>query len=427
MLIRQLMQKVNFLALAVIVTGSSCAAALAQETVIPQQRASGPDDSQVAQIDQFVQNQLAQLAVPGYHLTVIKNGNVILHRGYGMADIAQRRPVSDYTVFGLASLTKTFTALTLLALVDKGLVSLDDPLQKYLKGLTPEYKNLTIRQLASMTAGVPKTVPNEIRWPDQIEPLIHLPLQSQPGTAFLYSNFSYRLLGSVIETVSGRPYLEMVREVVLAPLGMNNTATTVILERSGMLAQAYGDNSGNGPLRAINYKDPQISFSAGMLATTGNDLVNYVKGLLAQQVLSPDGYKTLWYYRPGLSSGAPSPWAFGWSSNENAALGGKRVISMNGGTPGVASTIMLIPETNSAVIALSNLRKPPVYQIAKSVLRMAFAENANPNASPENANPTGAPENQPGTPRAPGNSNTPAFSEAPNPSFGEMPGMSDEE
>ncbi len=324
-------------------------------------------------VDQMVMQRMQMLNMPGYCLAVIKNGKVVFQKPYGFADVNSRRPVTNQTVFGLASLTKTFTALTLLSLVDKGLVSLEDPLAKYVRDLSPQYQNLTIRQLASMTAGVPKVVPQEVEWKNQIPILDKMPLQSEPGSQFLYSNFSYRLIGSVITNVTKRDYLDVVRETILNPLEMNSTATTVIMSKYGMVATAYGDNNGKGPLRQIEYKNPEVSFSAGMLASTSDDLVRYVFGLMANKMISPQSYQTMWYQRPPLSTGAASPWAFGWSVGKKEKMGGQYVISMNGGTPGVASSIIIFPESNSAVISLSNLRKPPVYQIAQKAAAMMFA------------------------------------------------------
>ena len=326
----------------------------------------------LARIDSMVQEQMSSLNIPAYCLVVIKSGRVVFQKPYGYANLRRREANTNDTVFGLASLTKTFTALTLLSLVDKGLVALDDPLAKYLSDLSPPYRPLTIRQLASMIAGVPAKLSQEVLWKDQMDILCGTPLASQPGSEFLYSNFSYRLLGSVITRVTGRPFLDVVGETILGPLNMSSTATTVLLQPTGRVAQAYADDMGQGPLREIDYKNPAISFSAGMLATTSNDLVKYVFGLLSNRMLSQQGYETMWKYRPPLSTGKPSKWAFGWSAGANPKMGGNWVVSMNGGTQGVASTIILLPEANSAVIALCNLRKPPVYAIASTAAKIAF-------------------------------------------------------
>lgn len=323
-------------------------------------------------VDDLVIRELTEQNIPGYALAVIQNGNLIVHRGYGVMDLQTRQPVTPQTVFGLASLTKTFTALTLLTLVDQGKVGLDDTLDMYVSNLTPPYQKLTVRQLASMTAGVPKEVSQEVAWRNQLPILVNTPLMSQPGTEFLYSNFSYRLLGDVIEKASGKPYFELVRERIFTPLQMTSSGTTVEFASSGMLASPYGDNNGQSQVRSVEYKNPAISFSAGMLASTVDDLIKYSQALLSRQLLSPAAYQTYWYQRPPLPSGKPSPWAFGWASTDGPKYG-TRMVAMNGGTPGVASTIILFPEKNSAVISLCNLRKPAVPAIARKVASLVFA------------------------------------------------------
>lgn len=332
-------------------------------------------------VDDLVISEMTGLSIPGYALAVIKDGKLIVHRGYGFANLQTGQPATPQTVFGLASLTKTFTALTLLSLVDEGKIKLDDTLDMYIGGLTSPYQKLTIRQLASMTAGIPKELSQEVLWKNQLPILLNTPLVSEPGTAFLYSNFSYRLIGDVIEKASGKPFLMNVRERIFEPLQMNSSGTTVLQQPSGMVAQAYGDNNGKVAVHPIEYKNPQISFSAGMLASTIDDLLKYAQALLNKQLLSPSAYQTLFYQRPPLPAGAPAPWAFGWASKAEDKYG-TRMVSMNGGTPGVASTIILFPERNSAVVSLSNLRKPPVYQIARKVASLVFA-NAQPETIPQ--------------------------------------------
>jgi CubicO group peptidase (beta-lactamase class C family) len=332
-------------------------------------------------VDALVVRELGEQNIPGYALAVIKDGKLIVHRGYGVMNLQTQQPVTPQTVFGLASLTKTFTALTLLTLVDQGKVNLDDTLDMYVSDLTKPYQKLTVRQLASMTAGVPKELSQEVAWKNQLPILVNAPLESQPGSSFLYSNFSYRLLGDVIQKASGKPYFELVRERIFGPLNMTSSGTTVEFQSSGMLASAYGDNNGQSQVRPVEYKNPAVSFSAGMLASTVDDLIKYSQALLNRQLLSPAAYQTLWYQRPPLPNGKPAPWAFGWASNEEPKYG-TRVVAMNGGTPGVASTIILFPEKNSAVISLCNLRKPAVPAIARKVAGLVFAVTPTAGAQP---------------------------------------------
>jgi CubicO group peptidase (beta-lactamase class C family) len=350
---------------------------LSQETKLAQAPGMAPAvDAGAAEIarsvDALVIRELGEQNIPGYALAVIKDGKLVVHRGYGVMNLQTQQPVTPQTVFGLASLTKTFTALTLLTLVDQGKVNLEDTLDMYVSDLTRPYQKLTVRQLASMTAGVPHELSQEVAWKNQLPILVNTPLVSQPGTSFLYSNFSYRLLGDVIQKASGKPYFELVRERIFAPLNMTSSGTTVEFQNSGMLASPYGDNNGQTQVHPAEYKNPAISFSAGMLASTVDDLIKYSQALLNRQLLSPAAYQTLWYQRPPLPGGAAAPWAFGWASKDEPKYG-TRVVAMNGGTPGVASTIILFPEKNSAVISLCNLRKPAVPAIARKVASLVFA------------------------------------------------------
>lgn len=334
------------------------------------------DNALRQQIDNLVLARMAEQNIPGYSLSVVKNGKLILNNGYGFADVSQRTPATTRTVFGLASVTKTFTAFCLLSLVDKGMIGLDDTLDRYLKGLGDEYKKLTIRQLASMVAGVPPTIGQQRPWNQQFDQLVHTPLLSQPGSTYKYSNYSYRLLGSVIEAVTGKRYLEVVNETILIPFGMTTTGTDQTLRGTGLVAQVYGDNNGNGPLRAIPFRDPDVQFSAGMLSSSNDDMLKYALALMNRRVLSPAAYQTMWYERPPLTTGQASRWAFGWGSKISQLYGGARTVSMNGGVPGVASTMILLPEQNSCVVALCNLRKPPVYRIATDVAALVFGNKA---------------------------------------------------
>lgn len=162
------------------------------------------------------------------------------------------------------------------------------------------------------------------------------------------------------------PYFDYISKEILAPLGMSSTGTTETLAPTGRVSCQYVPR-GNGEVKAIRPKDPMTSYSAGMLASSLEDLCTYAGALLGQKLLSPAAYKTYWLERPPLSDGSPDNWAWGWGSKINKRLG-VRVIAMNGGLPGVASTLLLVPDQNMAVVALSNMRTKPVYAIARRAL-----------------------------------------------------------
>jgi CubicO group peptidase (beta-lactamase class C family) len=345
------------------------------------------------EIDSLVIQRIEEQRIPGYAISVIKDGRLIIHNAYGFQNLEQRRPATNQTAFGLASLTKTFTAFCLLTLADQGLIELDAPLDKYLTGLGDEYKKLTIRQLASMVAGVPSSIGEQLPWTRQCNQLVHTPLVSEPGSQYLYSNYSYRLLGSVIESVTGKPYLQYVSETMLIPFGMSKTGTTDTLAQTGLVAQVYGDNNGSVPPHPIPFRNPATQFSAGMLESTSDDMLRYAEALLSRRGLSSKSYQTMWYERPALTTGEPSKWAFGWASKIAPTYGNARTVSMNGGVPGVASTMIILPEKNSCVVALCNLRKPAVYKIATEVATLAFGNRSERDGEQEAEGPGDGVEN----------------------------------
>lgn len=306
-----------------------------------------------------VESEVAACRVPGYSLAIIDNGRIVLTETLGYSNLNSRTAVNGDTVFGLASLTKTFTALALLQLVDQGKINLDDPVGKYIT-VGPNWQNLRIRDLASMRAGLPASRADELPWPEESRYLQNQPLSYEPGSQFLYSNPSYRVLGDLIAAVSGRPYLQYIGENILMPLGMRHTGT---VELAGMVSSQYADK--RGVIQQIAPKNPWTSYSAGMLAASLNDLCLYAQAILDHKLLSAVAYKTYLYERPPLSTGAVANWAFGWASSVNAKAGNRRMVIMNGGLPGVASTIILFPEQRIAVIALANLRSADVYKISK--------------------------------------------------------------
>ncbi|HMY74887.1 MAG TPA: serine hydrolase domain-containing protein, partial [Blastocatellia bacterium] len=121
-------------------------------------------------INKLVERLVEDTHVPGYALTVVHYGQTVIQKGYGFADLETKRCVTPETVFGLASITKTFTALALLLLMDEGRVKAEDSLAQHLLKISPEWGKLTIEQLADMTAGIAKRLePKELVWPEEME------------------------------------------------------------------------------------------------------------------------------------------------------------------------------------------------------------------------------------------------------------------
>jgi N-acyl-D-amino-acid deacylase len=201
--------------------------------------------------DQVIADFMRKYAIPGGAVAVMRDGKLIYARGFGYADVENKRPVQPDALFRIASVSKTLTSAAIMKLVEEGKLKLDDrvaPLIAYLTtapGATvdPRWEQITIRHLLNHTAGWDREKPNggfdpidrpaiaaaavDAPAPASGETLIRymkgMPLDFNPGERFAYSNFGYIILGRVIERVSGMPYREYVRARVLAPVGANRT------------------------------------------------------------------------------------------------------------------------------------------------------------------------------------------------------------
>jgi N-acyl-D-amino-acid deacylase len=201
--------------------------------------------------DQIIPDLMRKHAIPGGAVAVLRDGKLIYARGFGYADVESKTPVQPDALFRIASVSKPITSVSIMKLVEEGLLQLDDrvaPLIAYLTpapGATvdPRWEQITIRQLLNHTGGWDRDKPNGgfdpmfrpaiaaaavgAPAPASAETVIRymkgMPLDFDPGTKFVYSNFGYAVLGRVIERLSGMPYEEYVRARVLQPVGAHRT------------------------------------------------------------------------------------------------------------------------------------------------------------------------------------------------------------
>src|SRR5271156_6667115 len=242
-------------------------------------------------MEQVVQSYVSNKTFMGSVL-VVRDKTVLLEKGYGSADLEWDIPNSPTTKFRLGSITKQFTAASILLLEERGKLNINDPVKKYMPDAPAAWDKITIYNLLTHTSGIPSftsfpdyssteaspTTPEKLvaRFRDK-------PLDFQPGEKWNYSNSGYVLLGYLIEKISGQSYKDFVQENIFKPLGMNDSGydsnTSIILHR------AYGYAPGpNGPVNA-GYIDMSIPFSAGALYSTTHDLLLWEQGLFGGKLL----------------------------------------------------------------------------------------------------------------------------------------------
>ncbi|MBI3750763.1 MAG: beta-lactamase family protein [Chloroflexi bacterium] len=359
-------------------------------------------------LDGIADRTFGEWKVPGLSYGVLVDGELRHARGLGTLRVGEdARPDAD-SVFRIASMTKSFTAATVLSLRDQGLLRLDDPIALHLpalselRGPTADSPAITIRHLLTMTAGFPTDDP----WGDRQQGLdvqAFLALAANglsfawtPGTRWEYSNLGYGLLGRLITSVAGREYREVVRERILAPLGMTSTGYLQEEVAAERLARGYlwrGDRfvaepmDGYGALAAM-----------GGIFTTVRDLATWVQGFIEAyppraepgmaHPLSRASRREMQQPMVSFDAGITSPTAdadpelgggaygFGLFVFDHLRWG--RIVGHSGGYPGFGSNMRWHAPSGLGVVVLANGRYAPSSLLARDLLLSLLDADAVP-------------------------------------------------
>ncbi|HEX5013889.1 MAG TPA: serine hydrolase domain-containing protein [Candidatus Limnocylindrales bacterium] len=339
----------------------------AEATTRPQ-----PAPLDVARLRAAIDEILSRHATVGFALGVVREGHLAFFHGHGFADIEARTPITEDTVFRIASISKTFTAIAVMQLWEQGLVDLDAPANDYLRafrlvGADPAFRPATIRHLLTHTAGIPEVVrPTDLLrpdWGDSIplgEPMPtlarfygeHIRLETEPGTAFAYTNHAFAALGQIVEDVSGIPIDRYLRQRIFEPLGMFDTD----LLRSEFLGPrlATGYTLGrNGP-EPVAVRD-WVPAAAASVCSTTRDMARYVAALAGGgtndhgTILRPDTLSMM--FRPAFQPETRVP-GMGLGFDRHP-IADHEVIGHGGILPGFNSQLFVAPDDGVGVIALT--------------------------------------------------------------------------
>lgn len=313
--------------------------------------------------------------VPGAALALIKDGKIVLEKGYGLRDLAARAPVTTATLFNIGSISKSLTALGIAQLVDRREVELDTPVLKYIPELRlsdPQaVQTLTLRQLLSHTSGYPA----DERWPPQVPPtrggivgeFATVPITATPGTRFQYCSRCIVLAASILERVTGQAWEAYTREHIFAPLGMAATSFGPDeVQQAADRAQPYRHDAVLGevpvPWARLHYLEP-LAPGGGINASI-DEMARYAllqldDGTLSgQRVVSAEMLAEL--HRPEIAVGddwSPTAhaenlrYALGWFT---ADAGGAHLVFHFGGNPGFRSVLAVVPSARAGVVILTN-------------------------------------------------------------------------
>ena len=370
--------------------------------VLAQDARDSRDAAVIAEIDRTMEHYRLDAHIPGMVWGIVQDGRVIHVKGAGVRDVETKRPVDADTLFRIASMTKAFTALSILKLRDEGKLALDAPVETYVPELrewkypTSDSPKIRVRDLLTHTAGFVTDDP----WGDRQTPLPDedftrllregVPFSRPPGMAMEYSNLGYALLGRIIGNVSARPYKDVVQQFLFAPLGMTSTGFDVTAFPAERRALGYRWEDDAWKL------EPTMAHGAfgamGGIQTSANDYAKWVAFLLAgwpprdgaddgpvrrssvRELAQGANFGAV-RQRPGASGAEAcrqaSTYAMGFSAATDCELG--LTLSHGGGYPGYGSHVLLLPDYGVGIFALANRTyagpRPPVWDAAVTLLR----------------------------------------------------------
>jgi CubicO group peptidase (beta-lactamase class C family) len=297
---------------------------------------------------------------------VADQGQVVLKKGYGLANMEWAIPNTPDTKFRLGSLTKQFTATLIMQLVEQGQIDLGAPVTRYLADYPSNPGDrITIHHLLDHTSGIvgyteipawAATVRNPYTPTAFLAQFSTLDLLFEPGTKFSYSNSGYFLLGAVLEKVTGQSYQKLLRERIFTPAGMNDSgydSTQPLLPRR---AAGY-DKRFDGSYVNTAYLDMTQPYSAGSLYSTAEDLYRWDQALLTEKILSARSKERM--FTPGLSD-----YGYGWTITRK---NGVTTIAHGGSINGFNTLLTRNPDSRRAIILLNNTGGVPLEPIADSI------------------------------------------------------------
>jgi CubicO group peptidase (beta-lactamase class C family) len=318
--------------------------------------------------------QIIQANVPKQFMgtvLVAQDGKVLLDKGYGFANLEWDIPNTPTTKFRLGSITKQFTAASILLLEERGKLKVEDPVKKYIPDAPAAWDKITIFHVLTHTSGIPSftgfpdyesteaipTTPEKLvaRFRDK-------PLEFEPGTKWNYSNSGYVLLGYLIEKISGQSYSDFVQQNIFTPLGMKDSGYDSNSATIARRAAGYTPGK-SGPVNA-GFVHMSIPFSAGALYSTTEDLLRWEQGLFGGKVLTATSLAK-------MTTPYKQDYAFGLVISAN---NGHKMIAHDGGIEGFNTSLAYYPDDKLVVAVLANLNGPFAGQIAANLAKVAHGE-----------------------------------------------------
>ncbi|MHA4837942.1 serine hydrolase domain-containing protein [Sphingopyxis sp. MSC1_008] len=319
-------------------------------------------DTSPAPVRDYLVRLMEERGIPGLQVAVVRDGAIELLDTLGVANVEHRVPATSESIFSVNSMAKAFTGIAVMQLIEDGLLSLSAPISTYLEGLPKLWQAITVRQLATLNAGVPEIMvytrdnnvaligdgTEESAW----QAAYAAPMEYPTGQGYSYNQTSYALLGRIIARLSGKSFTDFVTERQFAVAGMKHTQYVndddILPNRANTYMSISVDGAPAGRVFNSHINWPPVLRMAAGLQSTAMDLANWVlalqRGVLLKQAASVDTLFTA----PPLHDGRPGVWGIGWHLGQSVF---GRVPAPGGGAK---SQVVIYPD-GLAVVLLTNL------------------------------------------------------------------------
>ena len=339
----------TLLCIVALLTACTSAFAAQSDSTLPPDLRSGIDD--------ITHQVLKTTGVPSASVAIVQDGKIVYLQAYGDAQLDPQKPATAAMRYAIGSISKQFTATAILMLAEEGKLSLDDPVSKYVSGLT-DGDQVTIRELLSHTSGYQDYWPQDYAPPMMLQPIsaegimdrwARKPLDFAPGTKWQYSNTNYVIAGVIVEKVAGMPLFQFVTQRIFTPLGMKSVSDADKNESAAVDPIGYMRYA-LGPLRPAGREGAGWMFAAGELSMTAEDLAKWDISMMDETVLKPASYSEM-EREVVLKNGVGTRYGLGVTVTSN---NGKRVLEHGGEVLGFVAENIVLPDDKIAVVVLTN-------------------------------------------------------------------------
>lgn len=347
---------------------------------VAQPETTATPQSKQALAEAFVRGRQKQLGIPGLSVAVVADGKLVWQQGFGFADLENNVPATARTVYRLASISKSVTAVAALRLWEQGKLDLDAPIRTYVPSWPESQAAPTARQLLGHIGGVRHYKGQEIdstRYYPTLSAALDIfkddPLVAEPGTKYSYTTYGFTLAGCAMEKASGDTFEALVSSLVLKPAGIDTMRVDRVKDLIPNRAQGYAKGP-SGQIQNSGLADTSYKIPGGGFCSTAGDLAKFAIALMDGKLLKPETRTMMWTSLK-TKDGKETGYGLGFGVG---SIGGVRAVSHSGGQQRVSTYLLILPEKRFAAAVMTNLEGADGASIARGLAEVYLPELKQP-------------------------------------------------